>query len=604
MDGELAFVAAARAVADASGCVVLTMTNFGFVDLAANLLASMPASARAHTLLVTLDAAAHDHFAAQPDNVAAVAFVRAPRPAGEAVVYSGDAAAFGSVGFIGICHEKAWLVTRLLRAGLRVLWTDTDIVWLDDARLRLAAEVVRSDWPHRVDALARLEPVWPARARIARPLEPLDLAFQADDDGLCAGFFYAAPTAFTLAFMDSVLRFLNPLVCDQMSMRRFVDEPFLGSQLNAAVLDRLAFPNGTAFFDLKAPQRLSVQPCIVHNNCIIGHDSKVRRFVDFGLWRLAPPRAPLRELPLRAWQPAATLRGHRELVGALCVLADGSLLSGSHDKSLRTWTRERRCAHIEYVHKRGGVWALAEAPDALVYTGSHDRTAAAWRRGDDGAWSQVALFAGHTRPVNALCLAGDDALVTASDDGTLRSWNRLDASKLKVFVGHTACVTAVAAAGGAVFSAAMDGSVRAWQLSTARCMQMYVGHSGWVRCLAVDGAARLFSGGADRTVREWDQRSGDCVRVLQFDDSIACLARLGDAQLLVACDRGAVFVLATRDGTRECVREADSDASGALLTSAAVLERGGDAVALGFSDGTIQIVARSLASASSTAEPM
>ena len=37
------------------------------------------------------------------------------------------------------------------------------------------------------------------------------------------------------------------------------------------VLDRVRFPNGTAFFNAKLPQHLNFIPFIVHNNCIIGN---------------------------------------------------------------------------------------------------------------------------------------------------------------------------------------------------------------------------------------------------------------------------------------------------------------------------------------------
>jgi WD40 repeat protein len=590
------FVSVARSVADGSGTVVLSMCNHAFVDLADNLLASLPSGTLAHTLMVALDDASLQHFAA----TSSVACVLAPRSS--ACVYDASAAAFGSVAFISICHLKAWLVAQLLQAGLHVLWTDTDIVWLSDARTQLDALRARpaSAWRHRVSEIARLAPLLHDRARFARAGDPLDLIFQADDDGLCAGFFFARSSARTLAFMDSVLRYLNPLVCDQMSMRRFIDDEFLGAQLNVGVLDRLDFPNGTVFFDLRAPQRQSVRPCIVHNNCVIGHDSKVRRFEQCGLWLVARAarRASLRELPPVALEWSA-MRGHGELVGALCALRDGSLLSGSHDKTLRTWSlASQRCTHIGYVHMRGGVWSLAVASDGTAYTGSHDRTAAAWRF-VDGAWAQVATFAGHTRPVNAICLADDGVLVTASDDGTLRSWSRLDGGKLKVFVGHTAPVTAVAVAGGAVFSASMDGSVRAWQLSTARCMQMYDGHVGWVRCVAVD-KTRLFSGGVDKTVRVFDQRSGDCLHELAFDDAIAALLlRSDDGALIVVCDRGGVFaVRLAAAATREQLRAGQE--AGVVVTCASLL--GENALALGLSDGSIQI-ARSLASAAASAAP-
>lgn len=39
------------------------------------------------------------------------------------------------------------------------------------------------------------------------------------------------------------------------------------------VLDRVRFPNGSAYFNAKLPTRLGITPYIVHNNCIIGKSS-------------------------------------------------------------------------------------------------------------------------------------------------------------------------------------------------------------------------------------------------------------------------------------------------------------------------------------------
>jgi WD40 repeat protein len=586
-----AFVAAARAVADSDGCVILTMTNRGFIDLTENLFASMAQhapSAMAHVLLVALDDESEAHFASR------VATVLLPTRRRDAV-YSGNAVAFGTVEFISICHEKVILVAHLMRAGLHVLWTDTDIVWLDDARHRVA----RARTP---DALAQCAPLTDlslllpevnARARyVVSASDAVDFVFQADDDGLCAGFYWARGASTRgLLFMDAVLGFLNPVVCDQMSMRHFIDHSFDGAKLNVVVLDRTTFPNGTAYFNLKLPQRQSITPCIVHNNCIIGHDSKVRRFVEYRLWfrdvRPTPtPRDRIAPQP-SAWQHAKTLRGHRDAVCALLALPErGELLSGSHDKTLRTWTNAEQCAHVEYMHKRGGVWALARVGET-VFTCSHDRTAAAWVYDKaDGKWRVLAEFAGHTHPVNALGVSGD-ALVTASDDGTLRSWGAADASKRKVFVGHTDCVTALAVVGEALFSASMDGSARAWQLSTGRCMQMYNGHSGWVRSVVAAGSM-LYTGSADRTLRMWNQRSGDCLAVLPFDDAIATMIVSANERLLVGFDKGAVISLSLAQ-LDSCTLIRPSTASPvALLTSIAEFTAN-ETIAVGFSNGLIEI---------------
>lgn len=86
------------------------------------------------------------------------------------------------------------------------------------------------------------------------------------------------------------------------------------------MLDRVRFPNGTAYFNAKLPQRTldpstgeSVIPTIIHNNCIIGHEGKKDRFKAYHLWFVpddwekqpfysAPP-APVQDI-----QPTHTLK--------------------------------------------------------------------------------------------------------------------------------------------------------------------------------------------------------------------------------------------------------------------------------------------------------
>jgi hypothetical protein len=211
----------------------------------------------------------------------------------------------------------------------------------------------------------------------------VDFVFQADDDGLCAGFYLGARRLAARAPLHGcVLVFLNPVVCDQMSMRHFIDHSFDGAKLNVVVLDRTAFPNGTAYFNLKLPQRQSITPCIVHNNCIIGHDSKVRRFVEYRLWfrdnatnaDAARPHRCHFSRPRLAALPKRYAVTEKQCARCLALPERGELLSGSHDKTLRTWTNAEQCAHVEYMHKRGGVWALARVGET-VFTCSHDRTA-------------------------------------------------------------------------------------------------------------------------------------------------------------------------------------------------------------------------------------
>src|SRR5262249_48755657 len=162
-----------------------------------------------------------------------------------------------------------------LKGGFHCLWTDSDIVF----------------YANPLDLFESGSKVY-------------DLQLQSDDDDICAGFFYARSNARTTAFFDRVIAYLNPAVDDQVGLRRHLALPELAVVLPAAapddffllrrssappaafsddtrvrysILDRALFPNGTAYYNAKLPQRLGITPFIVHNNCIIGHDSKKER---------------------------------------------------------------------------------------------------------------------------------------------------------------------------------------------------------------------------------------------------------------------------------------------------------------------------------------
>ena len=56
------------------------------------------------------------------------------------------------------------------------------------------------------------------------------------------------------------------------------------SKVNFTFLDKNRFPSGKYFFDMKGPQSKNISPVVVHNNWVIGGDTKRKRFKDNGMW--------------------------------------------------------------------------------------------------------------------------------------------------------------------------------------------------------------------------------------------------------------------------------------------------------------------------------
>ncbi|RKP35714.1 WD40-repeat-containing domain protein, partial [Dimargaris cristalligena] len=115
-------------------------------------------------------------------------------------------------------------------------------------------------------------------------------------------------------------------------------------------------------------------------------------------------------------------------------------------------------------------------------------------------------------------------------------WIQLETGMARrVFRGHTGPVTSLAAThSGAsstvdlLISGSWDKTIKLWDMATGECVRTLAGHSDFIKCLALvpggrvyrspaGGSAKettpwLFSGSTDATIRQWDLRTGQCVR--------------------------------------------------------------------------------------------
>jgi len=175
----------------------------------------------------------------------------------------------------------------------------------------------------------------------------------------------------------------------------------------------------------------------------------------------------------------ATLEGHTGVVAALVELPDGTLASGSHDKTVRLWDVGARACVATLAGHTGGVSALAVLNDGRLASGSYDSMVRLW---DVVTRACVAVLKGHTHDVFALAALPDGRLVSGSGDKTIRVWNTRPAAGVLASVkrvfrrgtpsvvlkGHTGTSNVVALQplpGGRLASGSNDKMVRLWHLS-------------------------------------------------------------------------------------------------------------------------------------------
>jgi hypothetical protein len=200
----------------------------------------------------------------------------------------------------------------------------------------------------------------------------------------------------------------------------------------------------------------------------------------------------------------------------------------------------------------GELWLSAMAMTAdgrLMATAGTGRHISIWNLEDD---ELVLRLDGHSDRVSALAFVGDPlTLVSASDDGTVRTWDLHGGRATHAFdaggqprgcavgarghwvatatgstitgwplhpsgegfaVGtpHAGGVSdlAVNASGTVIAAAGMDGNVSLWDFRSDSPLQVIEAHEGPVRCVDF-GDGLLATGGTDATIRVWDARTGE-----------------------------------------------------------------------------------------------
>ena len=129
-----------------------------------------------------------------------------------------------------------------------------------------------------------------------------------------------------------------------------------------------------------------------------------------------------------AFAATQTLCGHTDYIRCVTVLADGSLLSGSSDSTLKRWTlgADGGFAEAQTLRERAEVNCVAQLADGCLVSGSDDKTLKVWARAGEVVemWSVVQTLSGHTRTVMCVVPLDDGRIVSGSWDGTLIVWMR------------------------------------------------------------------------------------------------------------------------------------------------------------------------------------
>ncbi|CAM0142552.1 unnamed protein product [Umbelopsis sp. WA50703] len=117
---------------------------------------------------------------------------------------------------------------------------------------------------------------------------------------------------------------------------------------------------------------------------------------------------------------------------------------------------------------------------------------------------------------------------------TAKKINLETGNPVKVFKGHNGPVTSLSLTPDeqTLFTGSWDKTIKQWDVKSGECVKTLIGHTDFVKVILLVGKY-LFSGSADSHIRQWDIQTGECVRDLKAHSrSVECLAVSEDGRSL------------------------------------------------------------------------
>jgi WD40 repeat protein len=213
----------------------------------------------------------------------------------------------------------------------------------------------------------------------------------------------------------------------------------------------------------------------------------------------------------------SNLGKHVECI-AIVYAPDGAPVSISEDGVVKYWDCEKKLAST--LPCVGSFGWHRDPPTAIFFVGqkyffglpNHTIGSCDWRSGEPLAQP----LEGHEKRVSCFACAGEEFLISGSEDKTVRVWNLKRWECCAVLDGHVKTVNALAVASGKIISGSEDCTIRVWDLKTGAPLYTFNDVQGspiWSLTVKAD---KVFSCSREGHVNVWNLHTGKlCYTILE-----------------------------------------------------------------------------------------
>ena len=233
------------------------------------------------------------------------------------------------------------------------------------------------------------------------------------------------------------------------------------------------------------------------------------------------------------YQKGNALRGHTNYVSSVVVLSDGTIISGSYDKTIRKWDSETHTEQGVFSGHTERINDIAVSPDELI-------VASAGNDGEIMLWDIAAAklkeeLHCQTR-VNCIQFSKDGKyIISGEQNGTLRVWN-INSHKQEKIMSCNCSIQSVGVTTNYILCGLKNGNVVIWDFYGNEIDKIEGVHKASIEAIAISPNEELFfTAGYEGYLGIWDLKSKEliCRPIKAHDDWINGVNISHDGRYLV-----------------------------------------------------------------------